>query len=734
MQKLPKGYYAVASLPEGAPLPRQIDQFTYKGITYTVTPGVNLFATLHQAAAAACDTPTELLPGLQYNTFTTPVILFSAGEHNIDKFCFDRSLTLLGQGAGINPNLPASGDALPGKNAAFDTDKSILAGSYWHGHMRVEDPAVAEITCDGLAFLSVRFKDLRTTGNSNLTFKNIEQLGPCGYHLFDFAAGDQKLNRQVGLHNTRVVDYDNLGYGNSFLHLHAQNTLLQGVCFANSALVFGFTNIPKSFATGKGNITLKDCYFANLQGENGIATALADPATAKIDLTVENCTFVDASRANESPLQPHLANQNCSFTLKNCKFFDTRGNQSAVTVRGEGKNILVQDCSLTGFAEELFFAPALPKEAPDYINTTPHTTACADPHKVVAGDFTNLDTLYAGRKAYFGDQHVHTDCGGTSDGHFPMADWPAEMDRLGLDFAAVVDHRQMRGFFLPEWDEERFIIGTEPATRIKDIDCRYGKESIYTSIHYNMLFPHKYGLAMVLANFPEFQFQGDELTGSFSYARFTKAEMEKLFDYVTSIGGIMVHPHPKTMLVSDDPLDYYFGEGMHLETLYETYDSHYSFKNYDLWVELLALGKRVYTAAGSDTHRNPTNAVVSVFYTKEKSGRAFFDQMKTGDYAVGAFGMQMAIDNTPMGGQAAYKPGQTLMLRLADTFAPAIQEDTAYELRVYTDQGLAYAAMFNGKLPQALALEVQDRKFYRAEVFDLTHGYRIGVGNPIWLV
>ncbi len=731
MQNLPKGYYAVYNPTEGEALPTT---FTYKGVSYAVTPGQNVFATLHQAAQAATQAPTEVLPGLDYADFTTPVLLFSPGEHNIDKFCFDRSLTLLGQSAGINPNLPANEGELPAKNPGFDAAGSILAGSYWHGHMRVEDSAVTDIALDGFALKSVRFNDKRTTGSFSLTFKNIEQLGPCGVHLLAFENGDEHLHRQVELQNLRVVGSDSLGYGSSFLRLHAQELTIKGLCFANTALVFGFTSLPKSLPTGNCQITIQNSYFANLQGENGIATAASDPKNAKLDFTIEDCCFVDAARPDEAPLQPHLANEQCSLTLKNCQFTNTRGNTAAVMVRGEGKNVNLLGCSFTGFAQEVAYEAPLPENAPDFIDPTPKTTDCADPHRVVAGDFTKLDELYSGRKAYYGDQHVHTDCGGTSVGHYPMTDWPAEMDRLGIDFAAVVDHRQMRGFFLPEWDEERFIIGTEPATRIKDLDCRYGKESFYTSIHYNMLFPHKYGLAMVLANFPAFQFHGDELTGSFSYVRFTKAEMESLFNYVTSIGGLMVHPHPKTMMSSDNPLDYYFGEGMYLETLYETYDSNNSFKNYDLWVDLLALGKKVYTSAGSDTHQAPTNAVVSVFYTKEKSGRAFFDQMKSGDYAVGIFGMQMAVGNTPMGGQTTYKAGQTLVLRLGDAFTRSLKDNTAYQLRVYTDQGLAYASIFNGKQPQALALELQDRKFYRAEVFDLTHGYRVGIGNPIWLV
>ena len=57
---------------------------------------------------------------------------------------------------------------------------------------------------------------------------------------------------------------------------------------------------------------------------------------------------------------------------------------------------------------------------------------------------STLDKLYEGRTIYRGDLHVHTACGGTSDGSQPMAEWPAKMDALGVDFAAVVDHRHIR--------------------------------------------------------------------------------------------------------------------------------------------------------------------------------------------------------------------------------------------------------------------------------------------------
>ena len=306
------------------------------------------------------------------------------------------------------------------------------------------------------------------------------------------------------------------------------------------------------------------------------------------------------------------------------------------------------------------------------------------------------------------------------------------MEEIDLDFVAVVDHRQMRGFFLPEWDEKRFIIGTEPAGTVTDsnacIDALYSNE-----FHYNMLFKNKNDLSAVLENFPEFEFKGDILNGSFSYPSFTKKRLRELVNFVQGIGGIFVHPHPKTMLASPDPLDYYFGENTYLETLYGTYDSNASFRNYELWVTLLNMGKKIFTSGGSDTHRDPSNDVVSVFYSDTQSGDAFFEIMKSGDFTVGAVGIKMCIDGHKMGSTLKYKDGMVLTLIVDDFYKHELKDNTAYELRIYTDKGLCYSSMFNGKKSQKLALIVQKRLYYRAEVFDLTHGYRVAIGNPIWL-
>jgi hypothetical protein len=127
------------------------------------------------------------------------------------------------------------------------------------------------------------------------------------------------------------------------------------------------------------------------------------------------------------------------------------------------------------------------------------------------------------------------------------------------------------------------------------------------------------------------------------------------------------------------------------------------------------------------------NDVVATFYTKEKSGRAFFDQMRTADFTSGAVGMKMCIDGAPMGAEISYRDGMVLTLRLDDFYSEAFCENNAYELRIITDKGVAYAATYNGELPQALALQVEKRAFYRAEIFNLTAGCYVAIGNPIWM-
>jgi hypothetical protein len=164
-----------------------------------------------------------------------------------------------------------------------------------------------------------------------------------------------------------------------------------------------------------------------------------------------------------------------------------------------------------------------------------------------------------------------------------------------------------------------------------------------------------------------------------------------------------------------------------------SYAGTYSFKSHQLWVDILQRGKHVYASVGSDTHREPANTAVATFYSKERHSRTFFKQMREGNFTAGAVGIQMCVDGHPMGSELAYREGQVLKIRVGDFFAPVLKDNIAYELRVYSDKGLVYTSLFDGKAPQYLAIKAQKRAFYRVEVLDLVNHRRIAAGNPIWL-
>ena len=68
-----------------------------------------------------------------------------------------------------------------------------------------------------------------------------------------------------------------------------------------------------------------------------------------------------------------------------------------------------------------------------------------------------LLSLYCGCRPYFGELHDHSRSGGTADGKSPLSEWVQDMKTLKMDFAAILDHRQVRHMYLPERSEERRV-------------------------------------------------------------------------------------------------------------------------------------------------------------------------------------------------------------------------------------------------------------------------------------
>ncbi len=732
---LPKGYYAVQNDPDA---PK--DRFTYKGVDYAAVEGENLFSTITEANKAAFETPHEVISGLEGFEFDTPVIIFSEGKHTVDLFAFNHSVALLGQNAGATPNLFARENEIPETNPIREKNESILYGSFWHGAYQVGNPAVEKIYIDGFSVKGARFNDLRNGGGRyEIIFKNIIHQKYCGYTLYTFRAPKEgeAVERFVTFENIRVVDFDDCDYGANFINICATRAIFDGIVHARTNQGFGIcdaTRTQKNFCGMETEYVIKNSFFAENSGFGGFMTSLGDDKGAKLSLTFENTRFINASEENSAPVCPEMG-KNCKLTLKNCFFKDTRGNSSpAISVLGKEKFITVENTVFKGFSQGVS-EKIIPTKAPAKILDAEKDfySYTADSHKIIGAknrDMSVLDALYAGRHIYRGDLHMHTKCGGTSDGSQPMSEWPAKMDKLGVDFVVIVDHKQMRGFFLPEWDEERFVMGTEPAGIIAGLNApRNGM----VELHYNMLFPHKYGLAMVLANFPEFAFKGDELTGSFKYFKASRERYFELFDYVKSIGGMIVHAHPKTMLVSDDPLDYYFGEHSFIETIYDTVYTAATRNNYKLWQNILALGKHVYASGGSDSHTDTKNTALAAFYTEKRHSSLFYERMRKGDFNVGSMGIKMCIGEHPMGDETAFENGMILSLRVCDYFDRDAKENTVYSLRIFTDEGLAFESDFDGSETQELQLEVKKRRFYRADVYDKTNECVVAISNPIWL-
>jgi len=350
-----------------------------------------------------------------------------------------------------------------------------------------------------------------------------------------------------------------------------------------------------------------------------------------------------------------------------------------------------------------------------------------DLHTVVDHpDFSALDALYEGRTVRFGDYHVHSDSGGKSDGKTTPEQWLQAMEKLKLDFVGLMDHKQVRHMYLDSFDPKRFLCGTEPAGKWNDPEVKF---------HYLMILPERECLVRVLEKFPDvFEFTGGT-EGTFVYNRIDKARFLEVCRVVQEEGGVVVHAHPKQVMESDEPMDYWFGDGMVMEIIYAMGTSEIlnpdTVNNYKLWLQLLERGCRPIQTATSDCHTQPDNAALNAVYVPEEDGKIYVDYLRRGDLNAGFMGIKMSMDSASMGSVAAYQPGRQLYISLEDIHPAHAREAERYRLDVITDRGMAYSGEF--QLPFRVALQVQDRKFYRAVVIRCSDGVPAAIGNPIWM-
>lgn len=361
------------------------------------------------------------------------------------------------------------------------------------------------------------------------------------------------------------------------------------------------------------------------------------------------------------------------------------------------------------------------------MHISPDIQFSPDPHTIMEhADFSALEALYGGKKAYYGDYHSHSASGGFSDGRTTQEEWLEHMKRLEMDFTGLLDHRQVRHMYLPSFDPEYFLYGTEPGALWTDRNLPF---------HYLMIVPEPECLIRVMEAFPDvFEFTGGT-EGTYKDTKTTEKRFREVVKAVEAEGGVVVHPHPKQVMQSDDPMDYCFGDHPVIETIY-TCDVH-SLLNidteqaYHLFMDMLDKGCKVINTASEDCHRIPANMALNTVYTSRKHGRAFFDCLRSGDLTAGFMGIKMCIGDTCVGGTAPYSPGSTLLLEVNDAHRQNFDPNDTYRLDLLSDQGLVWSGPIT--LPFRLAVKAEDRRFYRAVVIRESDNAPAAIGNPIWL-
>ena len=129
------------------------------------------------------------------------------------------------------------------------------------------------------------------------------------------------------------------------------------------------------------------------------------------------------------------------------------------------------------------------------------TTASAAPDCTAgAEDVAALEKLYEGRVAYHGDMHAHTNSGGNSDGNVAIEEWPELMEKVSLDFAAIVDHCQTLHMRAPSWDDKLYIVGSESGGWVHSV--KEGQSN--QKFHANYLFTDLEGMENFLNEYPLF--------------------------------------------------------------------------------------------------------------------------------------------------------------------------------------------------------------------------------------
>ena len=262
----------------------------------------------------------------------------------------------------------------------------------------------------------------------------------------------------------------------------------------------------------------------------------------------------------------------------------------------------------------------------------------------------------------------------------------------------------------------------------------------------------------------------DGLLQTWAYpTNFTTAEFADLTKRIYQAGGLLVHVHPKypSYMQSNNPLHYFFGEDAGSEDAVamgfevhipdnDNYMPSYEYNElaYQTWVSILKAGKKCYATYGNDNHRLPSaDSLTTIYASDNANADEYMAYMHEGNFAPGWVGIRMQIGDVSMGGTTEFA-GQRVVFSIGDMYQnehsdeyiastsgeflqaswdPSYNPDHEYIVQVYDDGGLLMQSTVDpGKMNYFAFDADENAKYYRIVVWDMTQGYRCGLGNPIW--
>ena len=314
-----------------------------------------------------------------------------------------------------------------------------------------------------MIFDNLRINDYRKEdGVLQLEARNLTYVGNHPWTSFYCAPAGMECKREYLFENIIVDGIDGYGYGCEFFRIAPTMCTIRNMQYKNTEKLFGFSSFDKRFenVSSEGTFSLRivDSIFENLTWQKGITLV----SQGDFKLEIDKCVFNNCMNSEDcESLFSVKFSEESTLSVKDTVISGSDGKR---LIDGDisSEQVVLENCKIC----ELLYSKnnSLVFTAKELVNAYIETALnnLEDKHDVAIGNFSVLEASYSARKPFYCDMHVHSRSGGTSDGCVDIGEWPNEMQEKKVDFVAIADHRQMRHFFLPEFDDAKFFYANEP--------------------------------------------------------------------------------------------------------------------------------------------------------------------------------------------------------------------------------------------------------------------------------